>query len=229
MNRIPVTDIARANVGNYNTLNTFLQLEKLREDLTQLNIKINSTDENVDEEDSLEENCKCNTYHLFPDYRETHFRVTQFACLTKNSRLTLSGVQVFLWTPTRMTETSQMVSGKTQTIEVNEYDTVEELKLLVEEMEGIPMYKQRLIYDGKGLEDGRFLADYDMQPESTIYAALKPRCGPGDPGSPAPGTAAEDGTDELKRIARKKRLLERKRRKKQQELELLEKRLAEFE
>ena len=56
-------------------------------------------------------------------------------------------------------------------------DSVRTLKAKIECDVGISSDEQRLIYDGKQLEDGRILLDYNIHRDSTIDLLLRARGG----------------------------------------------------
>lgn len=69
------------------------------------------------------------------------------------------------------------LTGKTITINVNDNENIKDIKDKITDIEGIPQDQQRLVFNGKQLEDDKTLGDYQIDGDSTIHLVLRLRGG----------------------------------------------------
>ena len=67
------------------------------------------------------------------------------------------------------------LTGKSLTLEVTDTDTIASIKQKIFEKDGIPIDQQRLVFNGKQLEDGQTIADYNINADANIHLVLRLR------------------------------------------------------
>jgi len=100
--------------------------------------------------------------------------------------------------------------------------SVADLKVKIQDNEGIPPGQQRLLFSGKQLEDDKTLVDYQIQDEATLHLVLRLAAEPASKTAPLVSTpvldnsfdSSDDETPEAK--AEKRRVAKAKRKEKEE-------------
>ncbi|KAF7876492.1 hypothetical protein EAF04_001582 [Stromatinia cepivora] len=83
----------------------------------------------------------------------------------------------------------RMLTGRTFSFKTNTGMTVLGLKQKIAQIEDVSVENQRLIFDGRQMENGRTLAHYNMEPESCLHLVLSLKGGGGGQREPRARTA----------------------------------------
>jgi len=68
----------------------------------------------------------------------------------------------------------KVLGGKIFTLDVNPLDTIGNIKIIIQQKEGIPQCQQRLVFCNKCLNDNFKLSDYNVQNQCSIHLVLRP-------------------------------------------------------
>ena len=65
-----------------------------------------------------------------------------------------------------------LTSGRTFTVEVFPVDAIWSIKMAIEEHEGIPLDQQRVLFEGKELDNNKTLHHYNIREETTLTLVI---------------------------------------------------------
>jgi ubiquitin C len=88
-----------------------------------------------------------------------------------------STVHILINLPVGMQTFVKTLTSKTILVEAESNDTIDTLKVKIEEIEGISSNQQRIMFGSRQLENSRLLSNYGIRKESTLHLViLTSRC-----------------------------------------------------
>ena len=139
------TDIGKLNIGD-ELMNLKTNNDNNNNNCSYKAIKISNIEKKALKEEANE---KVDVYTLHIDSVHNFFA---------NGILVHNTMQIFIKT----------IDDKKYTFDIDCNDTIESLKLQIEQRQGIPVHEQKLVFAGQILQNNRCLSDYNIQKESTL-------------------------------------------------------------
>ena len=65
------------------------------------------------------------------------------------------------------------LEGANIAVEVEPNESIASIKAKIQEKQGVPVDRQRLVFGGKQLEDNHTLADHNVQANSTLHLVIR--------------------------------------------------------
>lgn len=98
-------------------------------------------------------------------------------CLLYGAAIQISRCRLVSQSNIDITLNVKSLTGKITVIAAKAYYSIKTIKKLVQDIDGIPIDQQRLIFAGRQLEDDKTLADYGIANETTLHLVLRLRGG----------------------------------------------------